>query len=101
MYEGIGNNVVNYWTTAINELQAKNYYKVCDVIISHFSKVWNQVKDGGNRLLDTAPEFESYRKIKKIVETLKPKKDLEYKEYNSQQNLEKTNNTENKIYRGR
>ena len=99
-YEDI-NNVVNYWTTAINELQAKNYYKVCDVIISHFSKVWNQVKDGGNRLLDTAPEFESYRKIKKIVETLKPKKDLEYKEYNSQQNLEKTNNTENKIYRGR
>ena len=99
-YEDI-NNVVNYWTTAINELQAKNYYKVCDVIICHFSKVWNQVKDGGNRLLDTAPEFESYRKIKKIVETLKPKKDLEYKEYNSQQNLEKTNNTENKIYQGR
>ena len=49
------------------------------------------MKDGGNRLLDIDKEFEPFRLTKKIVETLKPVKDQEYKAYRAQKTLEKTN----------
>ena len=82
---------VNYWNTAIKDLQEEKYVRTCNVIQNHFSGVWNQVKDGGNRLLDIDKEFEPFRLTKKIVETLKPVKDQEYKAYRAQKTLEKTN----------
>ena len=43
------------------------------------------------KYLDIDKEFEPFRLTKKIVETLKPVKDQEYKAYRAQKTLEKTN----------
>lgn len=82
---------VIYWNTAIKDLQEEKYGQICNVIQNHFPRVWDQVKNGGNRLLDIDKEFEPFRIIKKIVETLKTVKDQEYKAYRAQKALEKRN----------
>ncbi|MBQ0052763.1 MAG: hypothetical protein KBT11_12000 [Treponema sp.] len=75
---------VNYWKTAIKDLQEEKYGLVCNVIQNHFPVVWNHVKDGEKRLLDEDPEFEPLKIIKKTVETLEPTKDKEVRDHRAQ-----------------